>query len=106
MLAADTNVIVRLLLSDDLAQQRAVHRRLERVLAGGDSVAVSVVVLAELSWVLDSVYQYGRADIVTCPCGGRDDAPHLSIDDYSARPRASAPDSTARPAAHAATGPG
>jgi predicted nucleic-acid-binding protein len=63
MLAADTNVVVRLIVSDDLSQQRAVHRRLEKVLSAGDSVVLSAVVLAELAWVLASVYEYGRPQI-------------------------------------------
>ncbi len=63
MLAADTNVVTRLLVSDDMAQQRAVHQRLEKVVARGDSVLLSAVVLAELAWVLGSVYDYGRAEM-------------------------------------------
>jgi predicted nucleic-acid-binding protein len=63
MLAADTNVVVRLLVSDDVAQQKAVRTRLERAKADGDAVVVSTVVLAEVAWVLDSVYGYSRTDI-------------------------------------------
>jgi predicted nucleic-acid-binding protein len=63
MLAADTNVLVRLLVSDDLAQQRAVAARLRRESSQGRNVLVSTVVLAELAWVLDSVYGYPRPRI-------------------------------------------
>jgi predicted nucleic-acid-binding protein len=69
MLAADTNVVARLLVSDDLAQQRAVRRRMEKVLSAGGSVVISTVVLAELAWVLDSVYEYGRAEIASAVRG-------------------------------------
>ena len=63
VLAVDTNVLVRLLVSDDLAQQRAVALRLQKAQAEGDSVLVTPVVLAEVAWVLDSAYGYGRSDI-------------------------------------------
>ena len=63
LLAADTNILVRLLVSDDLAQQRAVTTRLQAIEATGGRVLVTGVVLAELSWVLESAYGYGRDDI-------------------------------------------
>lgn len=63
MLAADTNVVVRLLVGDDPAQQRAVLTRLRKVRAAGGSVLLGVVVLAEIAWVLDSAYGYDRAQI-------------------------------------------
>lgn len=63
-LAADTNVLVRLLVSDDLAQQAAVVARLEEAESAGGKVLVTSVVLAELSWVLESAYEYDRKDIV------------------------------------------
>ena len=63
MLAADTNVLVRLIVSDDLAQQRAVRKRLDRVLSDGEQVVLTTVALAELAWVLDAAYGYGREPI-------------------------------------------
>jgi predicted nucleic-acid-binding protein len=63
LLSADTNVLVRLLVSDDLVQQRAVAARLEKVESAGGAVFVSLLVLAELSWVLESTYDYGRGDV-------------------------------------------
>jgi len=63
MLAADTNVVARLLVSDDVPQQRAVHKRLAKALSSGESVVLSEVVLAELTWVLDSAYGYDRKQI-------------------------------------------
>src|SRR5436190_4050731 len=50
MRAADTNLIVRLLVRDDPRQTRAA----EAFIAGGSWVPQ--VVLAEVAWVLDSVY--------------------------------------------------
>jgi predicted nucleic-acid-binding protein len=64
MIGADTNVLVRLLVSDDLEQQRLVLERLERVQKDGGRVLVSSVVLAELSWVLSSAYGYDKSAIM------------------------------------------
>jgi predicted nucleic-acid-binding protein len=63
VLAADTNVLVRLLVGDDLSQQEAVLRRLRRARSQGVGVLVTDVVLAELAWVLDAAYGYGRVEI-------------------------------------------
>lgn len=65
MLAVDTNVLVRLLVGDDAQQRRAALKRFQRVLAAGDAVVVSPVVLAELTWVLSGAYGYSRNQIVT-----------------------------------------
>jgi predicted nucleic-acid-binding protein len=92
MLAADTNVVVRLLVSDDLAQQAAVRRQLELCAKSGEAVLVSPLVLAEVAWVLDSVYGYSREQIAlavravvsTSPflCPERSDV-LLALDSYS-----------------------
>jgi predicted nucleic-acid-binding protein len=50
MRAVDTNILVRLVVRDDLAQVRAA----EEFIAGG--AWVSHLVLAETAWVLDAVY--------------------------------------------------
>lgn len=50
MRAVDTNILVRLVVRDDLAQARAA----EEFIAGG--AWVSHLVLAETAWVLDAVY--------------------------------------------------
>ncbi|TAG03228.1 MAG: PIN domain-containing protein [Betaproteobacteria bacterium] len=51
MIALDTNVLVRLLLKDDPAQ----HAAAEKLLAQPRDYAVSVTVMLELVWVLESV---------------------------------------------------
>jgi len=56
MAAADTNVLLRLLLDDDDAQARAA-RAFQRTHA---PLFVSHVVLAELAWVLVSAYGFSR----------------------------------------------
>lgn len=64
MYAADTNVVVRVLVGDDKRQQRSALARLRTIRADGDSVVISTVVLAELCWVLDRAYAYKRPQIV------------------------------------------
>ncbi|MDQ3031703.1 MAG: PIN domain-containing protein [Myxococcota bacterium] len=64
MVAADTNVAVRVLVSDDLRQQRAIVARLKKVEAAGESVLLTQVVLAEIAWVLESGYGFARDDVL------------------------------------------
>ncbi len=63
--SVDTNVVVRLLVNDDVARQQRAFDRLRRVREAGERALVSSVVLAEVSWVLDSVYGYERAQIAS-----------------------------------------
>ncbi|MFN2502593.1 MAG: PIN domain-containing protein [Pyrinomonadaceae bacterium] len=58
MRAVDTNVLVRLLVRDDKAQQSSA----ESFVAPG--AWVSHLVLAETVWVLDSVYGLNRAELI------------------------------------------
>lgn len=59
MRAIDTNVLVRLITRDDERQTRSA----EEFIAKG--AWVSHLVLAETSWVLDSVYDRSREDIAS-----------------------------------------
>ena len=59
MRAADTNVLVRLIARDDLKQVAAA----ERFVAPG--AWISHLVLAETTWVLESVFELGRREIAT-----------------------------------------
>jgi predicted nucleic-acid-binding protein len=61
--AADTNVVVRVLVGDDAEQRARVLSRLRELLEAGDGVVVGVVVLAEVAWVLDRAYGYQRSQI-------------------------------------------
>lgn len=62
MVAFDTNVVVRVLVGDDPAQTRKAERAFVAH-ANGDGVFVSLVVLAEVSWVLAAAYDWDRATI-------------------------------------------
>jgi predicted nucleic-acid-binding protein len=57
VLAVDTNVVVRLLVNDD-ARQAAVARRLFE----SDEIWISVTVLLEAAWVLESVYELSATE--------------------------------------------
>jgi len=59
MAAADTNVLVRLLLDDDEEQARAARS----FLRSNAPLFVSHVVLAETAWVLASAYRFKRAEL-------------------------------------------
>jgi predicted nucleic-acid-binding protein len=62
VVALDTNVVVRLLVGDDPAQtKRAEKLFLEHV--NGAGVFISLVVLAEVGWVLSAAYEWDRATI-------------------------------------------
>lgn len=60
MIALDTNVLVRFIVGDDHAQQRAAIRLLAD---RQEEFFIGDLVLAEFVWVLDSVYGYDREDI-------------------------------------------
>jgi predicted nucleic-acid-binding protein len=59
MRAVDTNVLVRLVTRDDVAQVRAAEAFVER------GAWVSHLVLAETTWVLSAAYDLGHAAIAT-----------------------------------------
>lgn len=56
MIALDTNVLVRYLVGDDAKQAAVARRLIEETLTSSEPGFVSLVVLVELSWVLDRVY--------------------------------------------------
>lgn len=60
MIAVDTNVVLRLILDDDEAQTRMARDLLAR-----DKLLVSLTVLLEAGWVLESRLRMPRAEIAT-----------------------------------------
>ena len=60
-IAADTNVLLRLVLADDEAQSLAAVEAME----AASLVAVSVHSLCEMSWVLERLYKKPRSEIST-----------------------------------------
>jgi predicted nucleic-acid-binding protein len=65
MLGVDTNVLVRYLTRDDKSQYEKARRLIDREVAQGEPVLVSLLVLLETEWVLRSRYELAKADIVT-----------------------------------------
>ena len=65
MLGVDTNVLVRYLTRDDKSQYEKARRLIDRELAKGEPVLVSLLVLLETEWVLRSRYDLTKEDIVT-----------------------------------------
>lgn len=60
MRAIDTNIVVRYLTGDDVAQARRV-----RELVDGGDLFVSISVVLESEWVLRTAYRFHRTEIVT-----------------------------------------
>jgi len=63
VIALDTNVLVRYLVRDDARQTAAATRLIEGECTAEEPGVVSQIVLAELVWVLDRGYGYGRGDV-------------------------------------------
>ncbi len=63
MIGLDTNIIVRYLTQDDPKQSAAASRLMEKSLSAAEPGYVSLVVLAEIVWVLTSCYALGRSQI-------------------------------------------
>lgn len=62
MAAFDTNVIVRVLVGDEPRQTRRAEEAFSSH-ADGEGVFLSLVVVAEVSWVLAATYEWDRATI-------------------------------------------
>ena len=64
MLGIDTNVFVRLLISDDAEQTRRARKLIDQSVARDESVLVSLLVLIETEWVLRSRYELNRGTVL------------------------------------------
>ena len=60
MIGLDTNVVIRWVTGDDEAQSKLAEVAIQ---SSQDSILINAVVLAEVSWVLTSVYGYPRQRI-------------------------------------------
>jgi predicted nucleic-acid-binding protein len=60
-IVADTNVLVRAVVRDDLKQARAAAK----ILRDAELIAVTMPCLCEFVWVLQRVYGFARAEIAT-----------------------------------------
>ena len=64
MKAIDTNVLVRFLVNDDRAQAAQVRERFATAEQRREAFYVPLLVLLKTIWVLESVYQIRRAEII------------------------------------------
>src|ERR1035441_1497404 len=65
MLGLDTNVVVRLIVSDDAQQTRRARKLVEQALSRDEPVVVSLLVLLEAEWVLRSRYGFNREALLS-----------------------------------------
>lgn len=65
MIGLDTNVLVRYLAQDDLKQSALASRLVDKELTGTQPGFISLVVLAELCWVLKRMYAASNDELVT-----------------------------------------
>ncbi|MES2941588.1 MAG: type II toxin-antitoxin system VapC family toxin [Pseudomonadota bacterium] len=64
MIGLDTNVLVRYLAQDDAAQAALATRLIENELTPAQPGFISLVVLAEVCWVLTSLYEAGKDELI------------------------------------------
>lgn len=64
MKALDTNVLVRFLVNDDPGQAELIRKRLKHAEASRDVFFIPLLVTLETLWVLNSVYEIDRKDII------------------------------------------
>src|SRR5262245_49275393 len=63
MKGIDTNVLARYLRDDDPEQSKRAARLIQRATNLGERLFVNYVVLCELAWILDSVYEHTKEEI-------------------------------------------
>lgn len=64
MIALDTNILIRLLVKDDEEQSKIVFKRFKKAERNNEILFIPLLVVLELIWVLDSVYDCRREEIV------------------------------------------
>lgn len=64
MPSLDTNVILRYLVEDDPRQTRVAQRYIEKHAAAGNSLFLGTSVILETEWVLRSVYEFTKEQII------------------------------------------
>jgi len=64
MKAVDTNILVRFLTKDDAIQAQKVYELFKKAETKREPLFVSLLVVLELLWVLESVYSIPREEIV------------------------------------------
>jgi predicted nucleic-acid-binding protein len=65
VIALDTNVLVRFLVEDDIAQTAKATALIEQAIVDDTTIFISDVVLCETVWVLTSRYGFSRTEVAT-----------------------------------------
>ena len=63
MIGLDTNLLIRYLTKDDTSQYTKVKRLIEEAVERDERLLINCAVLCEVTWVLDTAYEYPRAEI-------------------------------------------
>ena len=64
MKAIDTNILIRFLVGDDPDQTRTVYHLFKRAESEKNELFVPLLVVLEVIWVLESVYEIERKEII------------------------------------------
>ncbi|XOF34149.1 MAG: PIN domain-containing protein [Candidatus Electrothrix sp. YB6] len=64
MQGIDTNILVRFLIGDDDLQTKTVYNIFKQAEADKNELFIPLLVILELIWVLESVYEISRKDII------------------------------------------
>ena len=64
MRGIDTNILVRFLVGDDELQAKRVYKIFKKAESDKNELFVPLLVILELIWVLESVYEIARSDII------------------------------------------
>ena len=64
MKAIDTNVLIRFLVKDDVQQSEIVYRLFKKTESSKETLFVPIAVVLETVWVLESVYNIHRLEIL------------------------------------------
>ena len=64
MNAVDTNILVRFIVKDDMRQANIAYNLFRRIEKNREQLFVPIVVVLEVMWVLESLYDSPRADTV------------------------------------------
>lgn len=64
MKGVDTNILIRFLIGDDALQAKKVYTLFKKVETEKSVLFVPLLVMLELIWVLESVYEISRTEIV------------------------------------------
>jgi predicted nucleic-acid-binding protein len=62
--ALDTNILVRFIVEDDVAQLAAAKKLIRRCVSAGESLFIPVTVALELEWVLRSNFKFDKAVVL------------------------------------------